>query len=63
METEVLTEARQGRSCHILTTDQIGQTGEIAGIRVLHVGHRLLVPAAPLRAALGLDEESDDGPE
>lgn len=43
--------------------EQVRQTGEIAGVRVLVVGHRLLVPAAPLRAALGLDEESDDGRE
>lgn len=43
--------------------EQVRQTGEIAGVRVLRVGHRLLIPAAPLRSVLGLDEESDDGPE
>jgi len=42
--------------------EQIRQTGEIAGVRVVRVGHRLLIPAAPLRSVLGLDEESDDGP-
>ncbi len=43
--------------------EQVRQTGEIAGVRVLRVGHRLLIPAAPLRSVLGLDEESDDAPE
>ena len=43
--------------------EQIRTTGEIAGVKVLRIGHRILVPAAPLRSALGLDEESDDGPE
>ncbi len=43
--------------------EQVRQTGEIAGVRVLRVGHRLLIPAAPFRTVLGLDEESDDGPE
>lgn len=43
--------------------EQIRRTGEIAGVRVLVVGHRLLIPAALLRTALGLDEDSDDGRE
>ena len=31
--------------------------GELAGVPVIRVGRRLLIPTAPLRAALGLDPE------
>ena len=34
--------------------------GEIAGVPVLRVGRRLLVPRAPLLAALGLDPQTVD---
>lgn len=34
--------------------------GELAGVPVLRVGCRLLVPKAPLFAALGLDEPTVD---
>ena len=47
-----------------LAFEEIRQTGQLVGVPVLRVGRRrLLIPTAPLRAALGLDEESDDGPE
>ena len=34
--------------------------GELVGIPVLRVGHRLLVPKAPFFAALGLDPHTVD---
>ena len=38
--------------------------GELAGVPIIHVGRRLLVPTAPLRDALGLEmEDSADEPE
>ena len=44
--------------------EEIRQTGQLVGVPVLRVGNRrLLIPTAPLRAVLGLDEESDDGSE
>jgi excisionase family DNA binding protein len=41
---------------------QEAQSGEIAGVAVLRVGRRLLVPAEPLRQVLGLNsvEEEDE---
>ena len=31
--------------------------GELAGVPVIRVGRRMLIPTAPFRAALGLDAE------
>ena len=33
--------------------------GQLAGVAVLRVGRRILIPAAPFRAALGLDAERE----
>lgn len=35
----------------------VQRNGALAGVDVIRVGKRLVVPAAPLRAALGLDAE------
>src|SRR5665811_566187 len=32
------------------------QEGELAGVAIIRVGRRIVVPHAPLRAALGLDK-------
>ncbi|MCH8983859.1 MAG: hypothetical protein IH943_07135 [Acidobacteria bacterium] len=66
MKSATLNVEAAARLCGVsrgLAYEQIRRTGELAGVRVLHIGHRLLIPAAPLRSVLGLDEESDDGPE
>ncbi len=38
---------------------EAARTGELAGVPVLRVGRRLLVPAASLRAVLGLDSDKE----
>ena len=40
----------------------VAATGELAGIRVLHAGRRLLLPTGPFRVALGLDGETEPEP-
>ncbi len=44
------------------TAYEAARSGQLAGVPVLRVGRRLLVPAAPLLALLGLtlDEESEE---
>ena len=41
---------------------EIAETGELLGVPILRVQKKILIPLAPLRRKLGL-EESDDGPE
>lgn len=35
--------------------DEVSRTGQLAGVNVIRVGRRLVVPLAPLREVLGLD--------
>ena len=37
---------------------EAARSGEIAGVLVIRVGRRLLVPRAPLLAVLGVDEQT-----
>ncbi len=39
--------------------EQIRQTDSLAGIPVIRILNRIVIPAEPLRAKLGLDEESN----
>ena len=38
----------------------VAEEGELAGVPVIRVGRRLVVPKAPLLAALGLDDHHHD---
>ena len=40
--------------------EAIRRDDELAGIGIIHVGRRLLVPRAPFFAVLGVDETSDE---
>ncbi len=37
----------------------VARDGEIAGVKAISVGRRIVIPSAPLRAALGLDDERE----
>lgn len=41
------------------TAYEAARSGELAGVPVIHVGRRLLIPSAPFRKALGLDETTE----
>ncbi len=41
------------------TAYEAARSGELVGVPVLRVGRRLLVPAASLRAVLGLDSDKE----
>ncbi len=40
--------------------EQIRQTGKLAGVEVIRVQNRILVPVAPLRRKLGIEESDDE---
>jgi hypothetical protein len=40
--------------------EAIRRDGELAGVPVIRVGRRLLVPRAPFFAVLGVDETADE---
>lgn len=42
---------------------QLAREGELAGVPVIRVGHRIVVPAARLQAVLGLDRPTATGTE
>ena len=41
------------------TAFEAARSGELAGVRVILVGRRLLIPTAPFYAALGLDAQRE----
>ncbi|MCH8983826.1 MAG: hypothetical protein IH943_06935 [Acidobacteria bacterium] len=41
----------------------VARDGELCGVPVLHVGRRLLIPAAPFREVLGLDAKRPTEPD
>ena len=43
-----------------LAYQAVRRSGALGGVSVIRVGKRLVVPAAPLRAALGLSDESEN---
>ena len=40
--------------------EEIRQTGKLAGVDVIRVQNRILVPVAPLRRKLGIEESDDE---
>ena len=43
-----------------LAYQEICQTGKLAGVDVIRVQNRILIPIAPLRRKLGLEESDDE---
>jgi len=39
---------------------EIHETGKLAGVEVIRVQNRILVPVAPLRRKLGIEESDDE---
>ncbi len=57
--TLTITEAAELLGISRNSAYEAARTGELAGVPVLRVGRRLLVPASPLRAVLGLDSDKE----
>ncbi len=57
--TLTITEAAELLGISRNSAYEAARTGELAGVLVLRVGRRLLVPAASLRAVLGLESNKD----
>ncbi|MCH7583290.1 MAG: helix-turn-helix domain-containing protein [Acidobacteria bacterium] len=57
--TLTITEAAELLGISRNSAYEAARSGNLAGVPVLRVGRRLLVPAAPLRALLGLTLDKD----